>query len=84
MKFGDFPKIYLELILWIFFSKHELDFTVPAISFFFISSVGIMNISLAILVVFESRGFRKNFSLLNDTFSTDTVIINLGNYIRRI
>ena len=42
----------------------------------------IMNISLVILVVFESE--RKKITLIdfsNDTFPIDAVVINLDNYI---
>ena len=46
------------------------------------SSVGIINIFLAILVVFEYRGFRKNFIHFSaNTFPISTVVISLGNYI---
>ena len=41
-----------------------------------------MNITLAILVVFESRGLRKCYiHFSNNTISVSTVIISLGNYI---
>ena len=42
----------------------------------------IMNISLVILVVFESE--RKKITLIdfsNDTFPIDAVVVNLDNYI---
>ena len=46
------------------------------------SSIKKMNISLAILVVFESRGFEKIYSHFpNKTFPISSVIINLSNYI---
>ena len=46
------------------------------------SSVGIINLFLAILVVFEYRGFRKNFIHFSaNTFPISTVVISLGNYI---
>ena len=45
------------------------------------SSVGKINISLTILVVFESTRFTKTFNdFLNDTFPVDTDIINLFHY----
>ena len=48
-----------------FFKKFELVFAVSALSYdkcylFCMSSVSITNITLTILVVFESRRFRKN------------------------
>ena len=40
--------------------------------------VGIINISFTILVVFESRGLKKNlYSFPNNMYPKDTVIINL-------
>ena len=49
------------------------------------SSVGIMNMSLAILVVFQSREFRKNlYSLFYDTFPINMVITNVCNYMRKL
>ena len=42
---------------------------------------------MTILVVFESRGFRKekkNIDFPKNTFPISTVTINLGNYIRGI
>ena len=43
-----------------------------------VSSVGIMYVSLAILVVYESRGFRKKtyIDFSSNTFPTNTVITN--------
>ena len=44
-----------------------------------------MNVTLTILVVFESRRFRKNFfDFSNNTFPIETGIINLFHYIWRI
>ena len=64
MKLVTFPKIYLGLIFWVFFSKLKLvlqcqHFFTTRCYFLCMSSVGIMNISLVILVVFEFRDFRK-------------------------
>ena len=48
-------------------------------------SVGIMHTSLAMLIVFESRGFRKTcIQFSNNTFPIGTVIMSLGKYIRGI
>ena len=60
-----FPKIYLALVFWIFFQhsnwflQHKHFFTTRCY-FLCMSSVRIMNISLAVLVVFESRWYREN------------------------
>ena len=49
------------------------------------SAAEIMNMSFAILVVFESRGLEKTYIYFsNNTFPIDAVIINLGNYIWQI
>ena len=81
-------KFYLTLI-----STYPRTTTHSSSIFYFITSVTrsnfmkffveIMNISYAILIVFESRGFRKKnyIGFSNNTFTIDTVIINLGNYI---
>ena len=54
----------------------------PNVIFYCMSSVGKMNISLTILVLFESRRFRKNFfDFSNNTFPIQTGIINLFHYI---
>ena len=47
------------------------------------SSVAIMNISLAILVEFDSRGLRKENYIYfsNSTFPIGMVIINIANYV---
>ena len=50
--------------------------------FFCISSVGIINISMTILFVFQFRRFRKTFiDFCNNTFPIETGIINLFHYI---
>ena len=55
-------------------------FSHPGVIFWWMSSVGIRNIFLVIIVAIQCGGFRKktyiNFS--NNTFLIDTVIINLG------
>ena len=54
-----FPNIYLGLIFWILFFKIRTGFcsvstfSWPGVTFFCMSSVGIVNISLTILAVFE-------------------------------
>ena len=46
------------------------------------SPVEMINISMSILVIFESRRFRKAYiDLSNNTFSIDTVIVSLFHYI---
>ena len=61
---------------------HCQDFLTTRGYFLYMSSVGMMNITLAILVVFESRGLRKSYiHFSNNTISVSTVIISLGNYI---
>ena len=62
----NFSKINLGLIFCIFLLKLKLVFKVSAlfrdqVLFFCMSFVGKMNISLTILVLLESRRFRKNF-----------------------
>ena len=67
MKFGDFYQNLSGIdILDFFFSKFEPVFAVgfswPSVIILCMSSVGIMVIALAILVIFESRGFRKKLT----------------------
>ena len=92
-----FVKLYLRLIFWDFFVVvffkiwtgffHCSTFSRPGVIFIFllsfcILSVGIMNICLTILVVFESREFRKSYiHFSNNFFPIGTVFINLGNHI---
>ena len=53
--------------------------------FLCVSAAGIMNMSFAILVAFESKGLEETYiHFSNNTFPIGTVIINLGNYIWRI
>ena len=82
--FVTFPKIYLGLILWIFvqcltwFLQCQHFFTTRCY-FLCMLSVGIMHTSLAMLIVFESRGFRKTcIQFSNNTFPIGTVIMSLG------
>ena len=82
VRVGDFSKIYLGLIFWVLlFFKIRTDFLqgqhffTNRCYFFCVSSVGIMIVSLAILVVFQSTGFRKNlYHFSNKIFPIDTVI----------
>ena len=47
--------------------------------------VGIINISLAILAVFESRGFRKSFyDFCNNTFPIDAVTVNFSESFQQL
>ena len=66
MDFGDFSWNLSGINILIFFSKFELLFAVSGLFhnqmlFSFTSTVGIINISLTILVVFEYKRFRKTF-----------------------
>ena len=78
-----FPKIYLGLIFWNFFSIFELVFAVSALFhdqllFFGVSSVGKMNTCLTLIVAFKSRSFRKKiFDFFNNTFPIEIGVINL-------
>ena len=69
-KFGDFSKIYLWLILWGFFFKTQTGFSSRSTFhhqlLFFGIFVRIMNISLVILILFESRGFWGTWFMHND------------------
>ena len=73
--FMIFPKIYLKLIFWKFFSKFELVFAVSVLFheqvLFFVHIFCWNNeyILLTLLVVFESRAFRKKLhSFFRDIF----------------
>ena len=74
-----FPKFHLGLVFWNFV------FIIPTRCYFLcVSAAGIMNMSFAILVAFESKGLEKTYiHFSNNTFPIGTVIINLGNYIWR-
>ena len=88
---------FIWIFIWIFFFfqiysgflKKHLDCFMQCQHFFktrcyflWISSVGILNIPLTILVVIESRGLEKNYiHFSNNTFPLSTVITNLGSYI---
>ena len=77
-----FRKIYLKLVFWFFFFSN-FKLILPAlfhdqVLFICMSFIRKINISLTILVVFESIKFRKN---LNNTFPIETGIINLFHYI---
>ena len=78
-----FPKIYLGLIFWNFFSIFKLVFAVSALFhdqllFFCMCSVGKMNTCLTLIVPFKSRSFRKIFfDFFNNTFPIETGVINL-------
>ena len=65
--FGTSPKIYLGIIFWIFFS-FKIWTDIGSVStfedqvlFLCMFSVRITNIPLTMLVVFEFRGFRKDY-----------------------
>ena len=85
-----FPKFHLGLVFWNFvfiiptrFCRVRI-FSRPCV-IFCVSAAGIMNMSFAILVAFESKGLEKTYiHFSNNTFPIGTVIINLGNYIWRI
>ena len=85
-----FPKAYLGLIFWIFFSKFELVFAVSALFHdqllcFCMSSVTKMNISLTMLVMFQFRRFRQTFFGFSDnTFPIEMVVTKLFQNISRI
>ena len=79
----DFTQIYLRLTFWIFFFQNSnwflqcQRFVKTKCYFLRMSSVGVMNIFLAILVVLESRSFRRNYiDFHSSTFPIDTCIIN--------
>ena len=76
-----FPKIYLGLIFFnfffFFFQNSNSFFAVSAlfhkqVLFLYVSYVRKMNISLIIILIFESRRVKKNlFDFSNNTFPTD-------------
>ena len=78
-----FTKICLGLIFWNCFFKIRTGFcsvstfSRTGVVVFCMSSFGKMNIFLTMLVVFESRRFRKNFNFLNNTFSKREVFYKL-------
>ena len=91
MKSGDFSLNLSGINILDYFFKISTGFGVMAVPALFhdqvlslcMSSVTIVNISFAVLVVFESTGFRKNLykTYIKLIFPIDTVIMDLGNYI---
>ena len=92
MKVGDFSRNLfgtniLNFLLLLFFSNSNWcqHFFTTSYNFLCTLFVGIINISLAILAVFESRGFRKSFyDFCNNTFPIDAVTINFSESFQQL
>ena len=86
-EFGDFSQNLSGINIMDFFSKFQLvlvllqcrHFFAARCYFLYMSSIGIVNISFAVLIAFESTESRKTYvDFSNNIFPIDTVIIDFG------